>query len=243
MLFLKRSLEYFGITLSPEICRDTRLNPTDKLVLGYINSWSDYCPAHNDQIAQDLGIGERSVSRSVAKLKELGLITTQNKNGNNFFRQIISIHKWKMRPTTRKRSAVAYKNQQKYKKNRGRCSHIGKIVEKYTPSVHMIRQNGDKRFSTPPLFSRAKMAQYKNYKNNIIEKSGEGTTPNKARPDSAPSSGDTKPRGGSLALSRTLFKSKEAYEEAFYRRNSIRLPLPKKGTNNANLYGGAFSFA
>ena len=65
---------FFGIIISSEIMGNKSLSLTDKFVYGYISSYSRYCADSNAKIAERLGIGVRSVIRSVQHLQSIGLV-------------------------------------------------------------------------------------------------------------------------------------------------------------------------
>lgn len=65
---------FFGIIIYEETMKDKRLSLTDKFVYSYIVSYSRFCADSNARIAERLGVGVRSVIRSVGRLQELGLV-------------------------------------------------------------------------------------------------------------------------------------------------------------------------
>ena len=74
------SKNFTGVWIPRAIYQDTRLTPTDKLILADIASLclegGDYFKS-NDTIAAEVNVSVPSVSRSIKKLVKLGLITSQ----------------------------------------------------------------------------------------------------------------------------------------------------------------------
>lgn len=69
--------KFFGIVISVEIMSNRDLSLTDKFVYSYIASYSKCCSDSNARIAERLGVGQRSVIRSIGRLQELGLLETK----------------------------------------------------------------------------------------------------------------------------------------------------------------------
>lgn len=65
---------FFGIVISVEIMGNYDLSLTDKFVYSYIASYSKCCTDSNARIAERLGVGQRSVIRSIGHLQELGML-------------------------------------------------------------------------------------------------------------------------------------------------------------------------
>lgn len=85
---------FFGIIIQAEILDDGRLSLTDKVVFAYIASYSKYCADSNAKIAERLGIGARSVIRSVQNLQKLGLVEVRF--GTHSLRKIYNTFTQKM---------------------------------------------------------------------------------------------------------------------------------------------------
>ena len=85
---------YFGTILTEELAQKP-LRVSERLVLGYIKSFSSYCPHHNAVIAERLGLGKRTVAYAIANLKKYGLIKIEKQNNNNYKRHISEISQGK----------------------------------------------------------------------------------------------------------------------------------------------------
>lgn len=66
--------EFFGIVISVDIMGNSELSLTDKFVYSYIASYSRCCMDSNARIAERLGVGLRSVIRSIGHLQERGML-------------------------------------------------------------------------------------------------------------------------------------------------------------------------
>lgn len=84
----REMVHYYHITIPPEVWSDNRLTLIDRCVLSevdHLDRDSEGCWASNEHIAKALRISESSVSNSVSKLKELGLIKEENFDGRKRF--------------------------------------------------------------------------------------------------------------------------------------------------------------
>ena len=67
------------------ILRDSNCSQSDKLLLGLINSLSyskEYCYASNGYFEKELGLGTKTISNSLSKLKKYNYINIEYVNGN-----------------------------------------------------------------------------------------------------------------------------------------------------------------
>lgn len=75
--------DFKGVWIDREVWFDSNLNALDKIILTEINSLDgeDGCYASNRYIAEFCGCSESKVSKSIAKLIDLGYITLKSFNG------------------------------------------------------------------------------------------------------------------------------------------------------------------
>ena len=72
---------FTGIWIPAEICNDGRLKLIDKALLSMLSGFSGKVWASNGYLAKRLGVGNRTVQRSLARLSELGLVEISIDNG------------------------------------------------------------------------------------------------------------------------------------------------------------------
>jgi len=76
------------ITISYSVLENAKLNSTDKLLMGIINSLAyekQYCYASNEYLSKRLNISRRTISKSLSKLKRENFIKIEV---NNYKRKI-----------------------------------------------------------------------------------------------------------------------------------------------------------
>lgn len=113
---------YFGTILTEELAQKP-LRVSERLVLGYIKSFSSYCPHHNAVIAERLGLSKRTVAYAIANLKKYGLIKVEKQNNNNYKRHISEISQGK-----HKRE---FSTAQKQRNNRGELTSKAPTLKKF----------------------------------------------------------------------------------------------------------------
>jgi hypothetical protein len=85
--------------LSDRLLADARIKPAAKLVLMALQKWGygkDHCFASIETIAEDAGLGESTVRRSLVDLEKFGLIRVEDDGTNRTGRRIVRL--WMANP-------------------------------------------------------------------------------------------------------------------------------------------------
>lgn len=212
--------KYFGTVLTEELAT-APLKMSERLVLGYIKSFRQYCPHHNAIIAERLGISKRTVAYAIAKLKKSGIICVEKQNNNNYKRRIfINSSSAKIALPTEKN--VCKNNRETWRK---KCAIVENPVENSTPvKAEIVKDSAKialplrKNCTTHNREDSAKIALYKNNKNNNKNDLREEVQQN---PSFSKLFWGLAKAGNSRTLFRDNFKSEYDFQEAFYRRNTL----------------------
>jgi len=76
------SEKFKGVWIPKAIYEDKNLTPTDKLILSDIATLNEYFKS-NETISKEVGVSERTASRSIKKLESTGYIDTKLFDGRN----------------------------------------------------------------------------------------------------------------------------------------------------------------
>lgn len=89
---MQNSLRGFsGVWIPKQILDSTELTPSEKILYANIASFDKCCFETNERLAEKCSMGERTISRSLTKLQELGFIVIELVKGNNSKRRIYAI--------------------------------------------------------------------------------------------------------------------------------------------------------
>ena len=83
------SKEFKGVWIPKAIYEDRELTPTDKLILSDIATLNEYFKS-NETIGKEVGVSQRTASRSFKKLELLGYITTRLDGRNSSLAKMAS---------------------------------------------------------------------------------------------------------------------------------------------------------
>lgn len=83
--------KFFGIVISKELLENSELKLMDKVIYSYIASYKNFCYESNGAIADKLGVSSSSVSHSIQRLAELGLVFVGRVNGNDSRRKLYPV--------------------------------------------------------------------------------------------------------------------------------------------------------
>ena len=64
--------EFWGIIIPVEILDSTEISANEKIVYGYVASYRKMCLDSNEKIAERLSVSEKTVSRALQKLQDMG---------------------------------------------------------------------------------------------------------------------------------------------------------------------------
>lgn len=79
----KKKLFMNYITIPYSVLENTKLNSTDKLLMGIINSLAhneNYCYANNEYLSKKLNVSKRTISKSLSKLKSEKFVRVETMN-------------------------------------------------------------------------------------------------------------------------------------------------------------------
>lgn len=82
---------FWGVIIPVEILDSQELTATEKIIYGYVASFQKVCFESNERIAEKTATGERSVSRALQKLEEMGYVFIELVNGDNSKRRIYAV--------------------------------------------------------------------------------------------------------------------------------------------------------
>lgn len=83
--------EFWGIIIPVEILDSTEISANEKIVYGYVASYRKMCLDSNEKIAERLSVSEKTVSRALQKLQDMGYVYIEFVNGNSSRRRIFTI--------------------------------------------------------------------------------------------------------------------------------------------------------
>ena len=82
---------FWGVIIPVEILDSQELTPTEKIIYGYVASFQKVCFESNERIAEKTATGERSVSRALQKLEEMGYVFIEFIGGDSSKRRIYAV--------------------------------------------------------------------------------------------------------------------------------------------------------
>lgn len=82
---------FTGVWIPKELLNSTGLTPAEKILYANIASFSKCCFETNERLADKCGISERSISRSLQKLQELGYVIIEYVKNDSSRRRIYAI--------------------------------------------------------------------------------------------------------------------------------------------------------
>lgn len=85
--------DFFGIIVPTKILSSNELSISEKFVYSYVASYGEFCGDGNDKIARRLGVSVKTVTRSLARLQELGYIEVKYTNNVSASRKIFVAYK------------------------------------------------------------------------------------------------------------------------------------------------------
>tara|TARA_R110000765_G_scaffold225396_1_gene329385 strand:- start:1691 stop:2332 length:642 start_codon:yes stop_codon:yes gene_type:complete len=91
------SKEFKGVWIPKAIYEDPELTPTDKLILSDIATLNEYFKS-NETIGKEVGVSQRTASRSFKKLELLGYITTRLDGRNRVAKMARGVDKMASQP-------------------------------------------------------------------------------------------------------------------------------------------------
>lgn len=97
--------DFFGIVIPAKILENDNLSISEKFVYSYVASYGEFCGDGNDKIARRLGVSVKTVTRSLARLQELGYVEIKYTNNASASRKIFVAYK-----ATSKKSVFKAKN-------------------------------------------------------------------------------------------------------------------------------------
>lgn len=84
--------DFFGIVVPAKILENDNLSISEKFVYSYVASYGEFCGDGNDKIARRLGISVKTVTRSLARLQQLGYIEVKYTNNVSASRKIFDAY-------------------------------------------------------------------------------------------------------------------------------------------------------
>lgn len=82
---------FTGVWIPKELLNSTELTPSEKMLYANISSFNKCCFETNERLAEKCGISERSISRSLQRLQELGFVVIEYVKNDSSRRRIYAI--------------------------------------------------------------------------------------------------------------------------------------------------------
>lgn len=138
---------FFGVIVPIEILDDPNLTPGEKLIYSYVASYSKACFDSNERIAERLGVGERSVSRALQVLSELGYVYVELVGNNNSARRIYAVFENPKKLAYLASKGMFSRNAQSYPQSRqnGETSEDSRQIGVDSRQIGDTRNGGDSR--------------------------------------------------------------------------------------------------
>lgn len=82
---------FWGVIIPVEILDSKELGANEKIVYGYVASYTKMCLDSNERIMERLNISERTVQRALQKLQEMGYVYVEYVDNNSAKRRIYAV--------------------------------------------------------------------------------------------------------------------------------------------------------
>lgn len=194
---------FWGVIIPVEILDSTELTITEKMIYGYIASYTKMCLDTNEKIAERLNVNEKTIRRALEQLQAMGYVYVEYLNNNPSKRRIYSVFENPKKLEYLANKGLFKRNPQSYPQPgqnvQGADNELGQNVQ--VPGQNVRPQN------------RGELGQ--NVQHRIIEEKEEGQTEQKPN-GSAGSACEAASRP-----KRSDYENQDEYSEALYNWNTI----------------------
>ena len=83
---------FWGVIIPVEILDSKELGANEKIIYGYVASYTKMCLDSNERIAERMNVSVPTVTRALKKLNDMGYIFIEYVNNDNSKRRIYAIH-------------------------------------------------------------------------------------------------------------------------------------------------------
>lgn len=82
---------FWGVIIPVEILDSKELGANEKIVYGYVASYTKMCLDSNERIAERLNVSDKTVQRALQKLQEMGYVYVEYVDNNSAKRRIYAV--------------------------------------------------------------------------------------------------------------------------------------------------------
>lgn len=194
---------FWGVIIPVEILDSTELTITEKMIYGYIASYTKMCLDTNEKIAERLNVNEKTIRRALEQLQAMGYVYVEYLNNNPSKRRIYSVFE-----NPKKLEYLA--NKGLFKRNPQSYPQLGQNVQGADNELGQNVQEGGQNVLPQ---NRGELGQ--NVQHRIIEEKEEVETEHKPN-GSAGLAGAAASRP-----KRRDYETQDEYSEALYNWNTI----------------------